>query len=229
LGDGDTRASGISKSRGLHLAAANLYKKDHYDSEEIQNLIKNANFYYVTGFFLTVSPETIVSLGQTASHSNKIFSFNLSAPFLMDFFFDKMTAIFPYTDIVFGNDDEFTSFGKKHDWGTDLSEIAKRTSELPKDNTKRGRVVIVTRGSNPTLIYDPAVGKIEEVPVTLVPKDEIVDVNGAGDSFVGGFLAGLVTGLPYPQCVKSGNYCAGVTIRTSGTDFKGKTPSFSPQ
>jgi len=140
-----------------------------------------------------------------------------------------MSSVFPYTDIVFGNEDEFTAFGKKNDWGTDLKEIAKKASELPKINTKRkGRVVIVTRGKDSSLVYDPIISKVVEVSVPLVPKEEIVDVNGAGDSFVGGFLFGLVEGYSLLNCVSAGHYCAGVTIRTSGTEFKGRTSNFVP-
>jgi adenosine kinase len=218
----------VKRERSLvaNLAAANCYKKDHFDSQEIQTLIQNAKFYYVTGFFLTVSPETIVALGKHAATNNKVMTFNLSAPFLIDFFYDRMQSVLPFVDVLFGNEVEFAAFGTKNGWGTDLKVIAQKASELTKENTRRGRVVVVTCGKNPTIIFDPVVGKPEEIEVPLVPKEEIVDVNGAGDSFVGGFMAGLVQGWSYHLCVKSGNYCAGVTIRTSGTDFKGKTPSF---
>jgi len=221
----------VAKERSLvaNLAAANQYKKEHYDSAVIQRLVENARVFYVTGFFLTVSPDTILALGKHASTTNKIFCFNISAPFLIDFFYDRMSATFPYTDLVFGNEHEFEALGKKNNWGTNLHEIAKKTSELPKENPERGRVVVVTQGCNPTILYDPAVGTTVEIPVPLVPKAEIVDVNGAGDSFVGGFLAALAKGRPFPICVAAGNYCAGVTIRTSGTDFQGKTPSFNYQ
>jgi len=38
------------------------------------------------------------------------------------------------------------------------------------------------------------------------------------------------TDLPtQEEAVAAGHYCAGVTIRTSGTTFKGKTPSFTFQ
>ena len=32
-------------------------------------------------------------------------------------------------------------------------------------------------------------GKLHSFPVAAIPKEEIVDTNGAGDAFVGGFLA----------------------------------------
>ena len=38
------------------------------------------------------------------------------------------------------------------------------------------------------LVYT-AVSQVLEFPVTSLAKEEIVDTNGAGDAFVGGFLA----------------------------------------
>jgi len=65
------------------------------------------------------------------------------------------------------------------------------------------------------------------VPANRVPDDEIVDLNGAGDSFCGGFLAGLVKNKSIEDCIRAGHYVASVTIRSSGTDFTGKKPSFT--
>ena len=52
-----------------------------------------------------------------------------------------------------------------------------------------------------------------EFPVEKIPKEEIVDSNGAGDAFVGGFLAGLIKGGDLEQCVYAGHYAAGVILR----------------
>jgi sugar/nucleoside kinase (ribokinase family) len=46
--------------------------------------------------------------------------------------------------------------------------------------------------------------QILSVDVPEIPKDEIVDDNGAGDSLAGGFLAALVKGLPIVSAVKEG-------------------------
>jgi len=127
---------------------------------------------------------------------------------------------------VFGNEHEFAALGKKQSWGDDLKEIAKKLSEFPKINAKKPRVVIVTQGSHSTLAISSD-GTSEEIRVPKVPAEEIVDTNGAGDSFVGGFLSQYVLGKSVHESVVAGHYCASVTIRTSGTDFRGKVPSFS--
>lgn len=57
--------------------------------------------------------------------------------------------------------------------------------------------------------------KLYEVP--LVPAEEIVDTNGAGDAFVGGFLAAFLKGQDIENCCRAGNFSASTIIRTSGT------------
>lgn len=56
------------------------------------------------GFFLTVSLESILKVAKHASENNKIFSLNLSAPFISEFFKDSLMKVMPYVDILFGNE-----------------------------------------------------------------------------------------------------------------------------
>jgi len=85
-------------------------------------------------------------------------------------------------------------------------------------------MVIVTQGGNPTIVFNE--GQIKEYPVEKIPPEELVDTNGAGDSFVGGFLAAFVQGKSVERSLAAGHYCARVTLGTSGTVFKGKTRNF---
>merc|ERR1719265_1597055 len=50
----------------------------------------------------------------------------------------------------------------------------------------------------------------------------IVDTNGAGDAYVGGFLAGLTKGLPIHKCHEAGAYSASMIIQQSGCVCPGK-------
>ena len=56
----------------------------------------------------------------------------------------------------------------------------------------------------------------------LLPKELLVDTNGAGDAFVGGFLAMLAKGCDIATCVGAGNYAARQIIQVSGC----KIPSY---
>ena len=44
-------------------------------------------------------------IAKFSCENNRTFTINLSAPFLSQFFKDKMMEAFPYVDILFGNDD----------------------------------------------------------------------------------------------------------------------------
>lgn len=56
------------------------------------------------GFFLTVSPEAVLKVATQASANNKIFSLNLSAPFISQFYKEPMMKVMPYVDVLFGNE-----------------------------------------------------------------------------------------------------------------------------
>jgi len=48
--------------------------------------------------------------------------------------------------------------------------------------------------------------KIKEYPVAPLETDKIVDTNGAGDSFVGGFLSQLYQDKDLDKCIEAGIY-----------------------
>ena len=58
------------------------------------------------------------------------------------------------------------------------------------------------------------------VELEKIDKSKIVDTNGAGDSFVGAFLAAIVQGKSVVEAVKAGNQLAGVVITKSGCTFE---------
>lgn len=54
-----------------NLAAANNYKKDHMDSAAIKPVWEAAQYVYIAGFFLTVSPDSINFIGQHCNDKKK--------------------------------------------------------------------------------------------------------------------------------------------------------------
>ncbi|XP_071377424.1 adenosine kinase isoform X1 [Centroberyx affinis] len=218
--------TGDNRSLVANLAAANCYKKDkHLDLEENWALVEKAKVYYIAGFFLTVSLESILKVAKHASENNKLFGLNLSAPFICQFFKDNLMQVMPYVDILFSNETEAAAFGKEQGFETeDLQEIAKETQALPKVNKKRKRVIVFTQGKDGTIMAHG--DKVETFPVLEIDPKNIVDTNGAGDAFVGGFLSELVQDKALDQCVKAGHYAANVIIRRAGCTFPDK-PDFN--
>ncbi|KAK7028875.1 hypothetical protein SK128_008281 [Halocaridina rubra] len=210
--------NGKCRSLVANLAAANYFTTLHLDIPENNALLEKAEYYYISGFFLTVSPESILRVGKHACEKNKIFCMNLSAPFLCELFKEPMMNAFPFVDIIFGNETEAGKFAEVQGFGTtDIKEIALKTANLPKENSKRQRIVVFTQGAENVVLAKE--GEITEFPVIKLKEEELIDTNGAGDAFVGGFLAQLVQGKSIEACIKCAIWAATEIIQRSGCSF----------
>ncbi|KAI4349139.1 hypothetical protein L6164_009772 [Bauhinia variegata] len=215
---------GGERSLVANLSAANCYKSEHLKRPENWALVEKAKYFYIAGFFLTVSPDSIQLVAEHAAANNKVFMMNLSAPFICEFFKDALDKVLLYMDYIFGNETEARTYSKVHGWETDnVEEIALKISQLPKTSENRKRIAVITQGSDPVIVAED--GKVNKFPVITLPKEKLVDTNGAGDSFVGGFLSQLVQEKPIEECVRAGCYAANVIIQRSGCTFPEK-PDF---
>lgn len=197
------------------LDAANNYKVEHLQSEPVQKLLAQAQVVYSAGFFLTSGgPPCTTALGKHCVDFNKHYCLNLSAPFIPQFFGDALDATMPYVDILFGNETEAAALGEARGWGSDLTVIAKEVAKMPKASGTYARVVVFTQGASSTLVATS--DKATSYPVPPISKDAIVDTNGAGDAFVGGFLSRFVLGQSLDKCVEAGHWAARTIIQRSG-------------
>jgi len=206
------------RSLVTNLDAANNFKPSHLQSEEAKKIIELAKIYYCAGFFLTVSVPSLVEVAEHAVANNKTFCLNLSAPFIVDFYGDQMSTAMEYADFLFGNESEAAAYGKKNGMGDDLKKIALAVAALPKKNESKPRTVVFTQGSESTIVA--CNGTVTEYAVEPLAKELLVDTNGAGDAFVGGFLSRLINGKDMEDCVKAGHWAAKFIIQTSGTQLE---------
>jgi len=207
--------TGQDRSLVTKLDAANHFTASHLDTKENWDLVTKARVVYSAGFFLTVSVESMLKVAKQCATNNKTYCLNLSAPFLCQFFKDQMMSVLPYTDIVFGNETEAAAYSEVHNLDlTDVGEIALKISSLPKENGSVGRVVVITQGAGDVVVAQH--GKLVKFPVEALDSSCIVDTNGAGDAFVGGFLAQWVIGKSLDVAVKCGNWAARHCIQRSG-------------
>lgn len=90
------------------LSAAAVYARSHFDSAPVRAAVDAARIVYSAGFFLTNAADVMLDCGKAASASGgtSIYAFNLSAPFLCQFFKEQMHAVLPFADVVFGNEAE---------------------------------------------------------------------------------------------------------------------------
>mmetsp|Transcript_110774 Transcript_110774/g.238430 ORF Transcript_110774/g.238430 Transcript_110774/m.238430 type:complete len:177 (-) Transcript_110774:78-608(-) len=161
-----------------------------------------------------------------------------------------MNQIIANTDLLVCNDSESLAWGSNSinkisdqlehlgdDTKIEEAEKSQKNQEtialsllhLPKADSRKKRVVIITRGTQPTLVA--LEGAVHYVEVSKVPKEKVVDTNGAGDTFLGGLFSwilkhDLVGKIfkegSYPdieQAVQFGNQVAGLNVQVNGVSF----------
>ncbi|KAI5803236.1 Ribokinase-like protein [Geopyxis carbonaria] len=223
--------TGHNRSMVTDLAAANHYKLEHLKSPDIWGLVEKAKVYYVGGFHLTVCVPAILALAEHAASEDKIFTMNLSAPFLPQFFKEQLDSVAPYWDYLIGNESEALAYAQSHGIETEnITDIAKELAKLPKKNTNRPRVIVITQGTDPTIVVTSTANgepKVQSFPVHKIEEADIVDTNGAGDAFAGGFLGGLVQGKSLETCVDMGQWLASWGIRELGPGYPAEKKQYS--
>lgn len=218
---------GGERSLVANLGAANNYKVDHVKQADNWAIVEASRAFYITGFFITVSPDTIMEVAKHAAEKGKIFAMNISAPFICQVppFKKVLNDALAYVDFLFGNENEALAFAQSEGWTTtDIAEIAAKIAEMPKASSHRARTVVITQGAQPTIVAQS--GSVRQFPVITIPREQLVDTNGAGDAFVGGFLSQLVRDQSIDECCRAGNYAACTIIQRSGCTYPDK-PEFN--
>jgi len=208
-----------------NLAAANCYSPDaHFERYDVKAAIATSKYYYCSGFFITVSTKAMQTVASQASAKGKSFGINLAAPFLVQNspwgpgspeFLNMMLELMPFCDYVFGNEVEAAAFAESNNLADkSCAGVAKHISGMAKANGNP-RTCIITQGAESTLV---SVGgaAVQTFAVPKLASNLIIDTNGAGDSFVGGFYCRLIQGRDLLACVNAGHAAAGLCIQQSG-------------
>lgn len=127
-----------------------------------------------------------------------------------------------YADYVFCNEDEAKVFAEvnKVEYTT-FADIAIAIQKMKKVNSSRPRVAIITQGKEPIIVATQRGEETiaEEYQVPALAREQVIDTNGAGDSFVGGFLSQIVQGKDIPTAVRAGIYLSSQVIQRDGCTF----------
>ena len=222
------------------LRAAEKFDKAHLSSPEVTRLIDGAKYFYLEGYFLTHGLESALEVAKKASDSGKVhshftfqqhapctvlifsqvFVLNLSAPFIPQFFKVQLEQLLPHCDFVIGNESEAAAWASAVGLPdkSDIPTIARSIATLPKSNASRPRTAIITQGPDSTVVVAAADPKKPKIfPVTRLEDGQIVDTNGAGDAFAGGFLGALVSGKTVDEAVLAGHKLGGMCVQLVST------------
>ncbi len=185
---------------------------------------KNVKLIYTELFIVKSRREICFKLAELGSRNETIYGFNLPSAYFLENFTQDIFKLCQYADIIFANAAEANQFCEILKFNTngkvdDLAEqLCKR---IPKINKNKKRIVVVTSGPLPAACfeYDHKNQKVtfcDIFPVKNVSQENIIDTNGAGDSFAGGFLSQLMKGKSLDKCMKAGHWAAAVIIQKRG-------------
>ncbi|KAF8899318.1 Ribokinase-like protein [Infundibulicybe gibba] len=206
--------TGHHRSLVTTLRVAEKFDQSHLSSPQVAPLVEAAKIFYVEGYFLTHGIVCALELSKKVTAAGKKFVLNFSAPFIPQFFGSQLDQIIPYCDIIIGNDQGLPN-------PKDIPAVAKAIALLPKANANNPRVVVITQGADSTVLVSASAPDSPQVfAVHALSDDEIVDTNGAGDAFAGGFLGGLVAGKSLDECVEVGHKLGGMCVGQVGPQYK---------
>ncbi|KAH9969120.1 Ribokinase-like protein [Russula dissimulans] len=214
--------TGHNRSLVTTLQAAEKFEQEHLSTPAVARLIDGAKFFYVEGYFLTHGINSALEIAKKASNSGRVFVLNLSAPFIAQFFKPQLEKIFDYCDFVIGNESEAAAWASAAGLPDkdDIPTIAKSIATLPKSNPSRPRTVVITQGPSSTVVVTAAdPDKPKSFPVDRLDDSKIVDTNGAGDAFAGGFLGALVSGKSVDEAVLAGHKLSAQGIQLVGAQY----------
>ncbi|KAL1678072.1 Ribokinase-like protein [Schizophyllum commune] len=203
--------------------AARLFHVSHLTSPSVAPLVSAAQVFYVEAFFLNHGLESVMHLATHASSAGKTFALNIAAPYIPAKLGDRLAQVLPHCDIVIANEAEAESWAIANNLPdpTDLPAVGRALATVLKVNPARPRLAVFTHGAKQTVVVSSdAPDKPKIFPVPPLQDEDIVDTNGAGDAFAGGFLAGYVLGKSLEECIAAGHKLASVSIGQAGPRFR---------
>ena len=199
------------------IRASNCLTEDYVS--EHQNEIFENDVLLIEGYFLQEKFDICQHLVTEFRRENKFIILTLSAVFMVQAHFDKILEIAQQSDMIVANMEEIETFaGMKGDNKKDIFEKAHRKL-APKD-----RLFVITDGCNGVYLCKYNYKKeqldfiIQSFP-RFIKNEEIVDLNGAGDAFLGGFLSQFMKGASLYSCCKAGNEASHIILKNVGCTF----------
>ena len=200
-------------------ASKNLSKE--FIEEKLESIYQH-DVLLIEGYYLKENYDLCKFLCQEFKKQNKLVILTLSAVCIVQYHMDKIREIADMSDMIIGNmeETEVLAGGKNAVFQDTYEKVHKILS--PKN-----RLLVVTCGSHGVYcsIYNYQSMRLDLILQcfpNFVKNDDIVDLNGAGDAFLGGFLAMYLKGNINNKlfsCCKAGNNAASVILRNVGCTF----------
>ena len=200
-------------------ASKNISKE--FIDEKLESIYQH-DVLLIEGYYLKENYDLCKFLCQEFKKQNKLVILTLSAVCIVQYHMDKIREIADMSDMIIGNmeETEVLAGGKNAVFQDTYEKVHKILS--PKN-----RLLVVTCGSHGVYCskynyQSMRLDLILQCFPNFVKNDDIVDLNGAGDAFLGGFLAMYLKGNINNKlfsCCKAGNNAASVILRNVGCTF----------
>lgn len=199
------------------LRASKKLSEDFID-QNLEKILSHEAFI-IEGYILQSKLEMCKKLCECFNREKKPVILTLSAMFMIQYHLEKIMEIANKADIIVGNLEEAEELsGEK---GNSIKVIFEKifTKLTPKD-----RLLVITAGANGAYCskYDYQINQLNFILQCFSKKvnnEDIVDLNGAGDSFLGGFLSEYLKGSSIYECCRNGNEAANVILHNVGCTF----------
>ena len=177
----------------------------------------------IEGYMLNNCFNICKKICQNFSENKKLIILTLSATFIIKFHNHKLIEIANYADIIAGNMEEALELADHK--GNDIKEIYKNIFKKLKENNNR--ILLITDGPNGAYCgkYNYPEQRLESFwtfSANKVKNEDIQDLNGAGDAFLGGFLSQYMKGNSIEDCCHIGIDAATEIIKNVGCTFPKK-------
>ncbi|OHS93206.1 Adenosine kinase [Tritrichomonas foetus] len=214
------------------VAASGHFNFEKWDTPEVVDAVRNAKVILVSTYFLRSSDKTGLAIAAECAYRNIPLAITLSSPSAIESeAWPALKQLYRVASIIFGNTTEMVCMGKQlnilgadaTEENTDIKELTKKLANW--DNPAHKRVVVTTMGAEPTIACESG-SEVVVREIIQIEASKIVDTNGAGDSFAGGFLAYYIRGAPLAKCIDAGNYSSYFNLQQRGCAVPPTKPSF---
>lgn len=168
------------------------------------DLISAAEVTYMEGYLWDKpkAKDAFIKAAQIAHDAGKKVSLTLSDSFCVDRHRESFRELVNgHIDILFANEEELKSLYLANTFEEALGAVRQDCQLAAVTRSEKGSVIV-------------GAGDTYEVPAAEVTQ--VVDTTGAGDLYASGFLHGITTGRPLPECGRLGSMAAAEAISHFG-------------
>ena len=219
-------AVGICNNRDRYFLSEILASRN-LSSNFIQNHwneIISHDALLIEGYFIKENFELCSNVCDAFINQGKYIILTLSDPLMIESYRENIITIAKKADMVVGSLNAAKKLVEENNNNINIDILFQKIYAILNDQNYKSRILIITAANHGVFCskYDQ-VTKTEEHFQTFpsqINNRDIVDFNGAGDAFLGGFISQQMQNKTFEECCILGNKAAAVVIKNIGCNFQ---------